>query len=108
MMHVIVPAEAARTRGLVLVDLRPTAERHLGIGFIPGSVGVPASDDPRQYAESISQVARERVPVLVCTSGTRACDRALQVAPHLRMPLAYLEGGVLGWAAAGLPLCGCV
>ncbi|MEX1368966.1 MAG: hypothetical protein AB1Z98_37920, partial [Nannocystaceae bacterium] len=30
------------------------------------------------------------------------------VAPHLRMPVAYMEGVVVGWAAAGVPLCGCV
>lgn len=107
-MHVIAPSEAARTRGLLLVDLRPAAERHQGVGFIPGSVGIPASEDSGLYADAIRRVARDRVAVLVCTSGTRARDRALKVAPHLRMPLAVLEGGVLGWAAAGLPLCGCV
>ncbi|HEY6079120.1 MAG TPA: rhodanese-like domain-containing protein [Polyangiaceae bacterium] len=42
-------------------------------------------------------------PVLYCRSGDRTKDLAAKLAEQ-GLPVAFLEGGVLGWEAAGLKL----
>lgn len=106
-MTVIDPLVASRSTELVLVDLRPTTERHCGLGFIPGSIGLPLPDDPSVASEQLDALDPPRLPVLVCTSGARARAQVQRIGGRLERPLAYLDGGVLGWSAAGLPLCAC-
>lgn len=101
-MTAILPREVLGDPELLLVDIRPVAERYGGVGFVPGSVSVPWQPDAERWDAAVLAAAGSRTPVLVCLSGTRAshCAQAHQGAfPHL-------EGGVLGWAAEGLPLCG--
>lgn len=101
-MSAIHPREVLGSTGLVLVDLRPLGERIGGMGFPPGSLGMPWAPDAVDYTESVRAAAGGRAPVLVCLSGARARARSLAVGGALP----YLEGGVLAWSAEGLPLCG--
>lgn len=98
----IPPREALGIPGLLFVDLRPAAERYGGVGFVPGSVSVPWQPDAERWAAAVREAAGSHTPVLVCLSGSRA--RACE--PAQRGDLPYLEGGVLAWAAEGLPVCG--
>lgn len=106
-MDAIDPVAASRSPELLLLDFRPPLERHRGVGFIPGSLGMAISDDPQVAAEQLARLGPAKTPVLVCTSGTRAVALVKRIGPLLEGPLTYLEGGVLGWSAAGLPLCAC-
>lgn len=101
-MIAIHPRDALEIPGLVLIDLRPTAERYAGLGFCPGSLSVPWEPGVERYTARLRAAAGTRTPVLVCMSGTRA--QACTLAESGVFP--YLEGGVLAWAAEGLPLCG--
>lgn len=99
-MTAILPREVLGAPELLLVDIRPVAERYGGVGFVPGSVSVPWQPDAARWAAAVRAAAGSRTPVLVCLSGSRArtCTQG--------SGFPYLDGGVLGWAAAGLPLCG--
>lgn len=102
-MTALLPREVLGAPELLLVDIRPVAERYGGVGLVPGSVSVPwQPDDPERWAAAVRAAAASRTPVLVCLSGSRA--RTCAGAQGSGLP--YLEGGVLGWAAEGLPLCG--
>jgi rhodanese-related sulfurtransferase len=120
-MTAIHPRDVLGIPRLLLVDIRPTAERHGGVGFIPASVSVPWQPEAERWAAAVRAVAGERTPVLVCLSGTRArngcaalpCfeggfeggfeDACSQLEGGM---CSHLEGGVLAWGAEGLPLCG--
>ncbi len=95
--------DAARCQ---LIDIRPAHERFSGLGFIAGSRGLPPSDDLDLDAEAIDRLAGTKLPVLVCLSGHRSRGKVLALAQAIELPLGYLEGGLLAWEAAGLPLAG--
>lgn len=101
-MTAMLPREVLGAPELLLVDIRPVVERYGGVGFMPGSVSVPWQPDAERWAAAVRAAAGPRTPVLVCLSGTRA--RTCGLAGSGAFP--HLEGGVLGWAAEGLPLCG--
>jgi hypothetical protein len=101
-MTALHPREVLGIPGLVLVDLRPASERYGGLGFCPGSLGLPWQPGAERWAARVREVAGARMPVLVCMSGSRA--RSCTLAERGAFP--HLEGGVLAWAAEGLPLCG--
>jgi thioredoxin 1/putative thioredoxin len=45
----------------------------------------------------------QAAPVLYCRSGEQTKDLAAKLAAD-GMPISYLDGGVLSWEAAGLPV----
>ncbi len=105
-MRELSPREATERPQLVLVDVRPTAERYGELGFIPGSLGLPWSDDTVSYADTLAAAAGGHEAALVCAAGARARSYAQQLADrHGHCPL-VLQGGVLGWTAVGLPVSG--
>jgi rhodanese-related sulfurtransferase len=80
-----------------VLDVRSPAE--FGSMHIPGSYNVPL-DTLREHREEIRQHLETDV-VLVCRSGQRAAQ-AEQALAELGMPnLHVLDGGILGWEAAG-------
>lgn len=88
------------------MDIRPGSEREGDVGFIPGSVWV---DEEKLESEpdELLRLAGDRCVVLVCTTGKRAEARATWAneSPELKdLSISYLEGGLLGWGAEGLPL----
>ncbi len=81
-----------------LVDTReaPVFQR----AHLPSAVNLPLEEIETRLAELHMLPA---TPVLYCRSGDRTKELAQKLAEQ-GMPIAFLEGGVLGWEAAGLAL----
>lgn len=97
----ILPAELARvlpTGQAVPVDIREAAV--FARAHLPGAVNLPEDEIENRLAE-LHMLAGE--PVLYCRSGDKSKALAQKLAEQ-GMPLAFLEGGVLGWEAEGFKL----
>lgn len=93
------PAEV-RNKNALFLDVRTPAE--FEEMHIEGSVLHPLSD---LNVETIAQLSRgKEACVLICRSGNRASQAAEKLSAKGLPPLCILEGGVLAWDAAGLPL----
>lgn len=81
-----------------LVDTReaPVFNR----AHLPAAINLPLEEIESRLAELHMLPA---TPVLYCRSGDRTKDLAAKLAEQ-GLPVAFLEGGVLGWEAAGLKL----
>jgi thioredoxin len=64
---------------------------------LPGAVSMPAAEIETRLAELHMLPA---TPVVYCRSGDQTKDLAAKLAEQ-GIPVAFLEGGVLGWEAAG-------
>ena len=83
---------------VVLVDTRDKAV--FSRVHLPGAVHMPIEEIESRLAElQMLQAA----PVLYCRSGEQTKDLAAKLAAD-GMPISYLDGGVLSWEAAGLPV----
>jgi thioredoxin 1/putative thioredoxin len=85
-------------RQVVLVDTREQAvydRMHL-----PGAIHIPIDELEARIAELH---ALQAAPVLYCRSGEQTKDLAAKLASS-GTPVSYLDGGVLSWEAAGLPV----
>lgn len=104
----LTPLDLDRDRSLVLVDMRPPAERVSELGFIPGSLLQPLAElTPqalRDFAEKMAHLSSDGPIVLTCVSGHRSGNAVRALEPLLG-PTRHLEGGLLGWGAAGYTLC---
>jgi thioredoxin-like negative regulator of GroEL len=95
------PAEAAQLlaqKQIVPVDTRDPpvyARAHL-----PGAVNMPLAEIPTRLAE-LHMLPAE--PLLYCRSGADTKELAAKLSAE-GTPVAYLEGGILGWEAEGLPV----
>lgn len=67
---------------------------------LPSAVNIPLADLPNRLAE-LHMLAG--APVLYCRSGDRTKELVERLSSE-GMPVAFLEGGLLGWEAAGLEL----
>lgn len=102
MHHSIDPhsVKSAHEAGKIhLVDVRSPVE--FGELHIAGSQSVPLE---RLDPEKVREEAAGRPCVLVCRSGKRAEQARQKLASAGCSPLAVLEGGVIAWEAAGLPV----
>lgn len=83
---------------LQLVDVRERSE--WDAGHIAGSLHIPLGE----LQQRIGQIARDQPVVMVCRSGNRSgqATAALQAAGYSNV--VNLDGGVLAWSAARLPL----
>jgi rhodanese-related sulfurtransferase len=95
---VISAAELAADTTYKIVDLRPWDERLGELGFIPASVRI--DDD----VVLLALCAQEPV-ALTCLSGKRSAARAAELRA-VGARVFELDGGMLAWQAAGLPVCG--
>jgi rhodanese-related sulfurtransferase len=105
-MHPSISAQHLLHRpDLPLLDIRPPEERADELGFIPGSLSVPASsEDVSAFWRVSDLLCAAPAAVVVCLSGRRA-QRLLDAHPSFAgTPLLFLDGGLLGWQAADLPL----
>lgn len=91
-------AQLLAQRRVVPVDTReaPVFRR----AHLPHAVNIPLEELPTRLAE-LHMLAG--APVLYCRSGDKTKDLAEKLAQE-GMPVAFLEGGLLGWEAAGLEL----
>lgn len=85
-------------RQLVLVDTRDKAV--FDRVHLPQAIHVPIADIENRLAELYRLPA---APVLYCRSGEQTKELASKLAEQ-GTPVSFLEGGVLAWEAAGLPV----
>jgi len=91
-------AQLLKAGRVVPVDTREApvfARAHL-----PGAVNMPAAEIETRLAE-LHMLAG--TPVIYCRSGDQTKELAAKLAEQ-GVPVAFLEGGVLGWEAAGFRL----
>ena len=97
----ITPAEAAAlaANGAVIIDIREADEREAG--FIPGSSHAPLSG----LAAADLSAAPGQAVIFHCKGGGRTRMNALALHAKADGRACYLmQGGLDGWAAAGLPV----
>ena len=80
------------------VDTRDAAA--YGRAHIPGAMHMPLEELETRLAELHMMAER---PVLYCRAGDKTKDVASRLAEQ-GVPVAFLEGGLLGWEAEGLPV----
>lgn len=91
-------AQLLKDGRVVAVDTREAAV--FGRAHLPGAVNMPAAEIETRLAELHMLAA---TPVLYCRSGDQTKDLAAKLAEQ-GVPVAFLEGGVLAWEAAGFKL----
>jgi rhodanese-related sulfurtransferase len=85
------------TGGALLLDVREESEWELG--HIEGATHLPLSDVP----DRIHELPRDRRIVCICRSGGRS-GRAAAFLDEVGFQVANVEGGMLAWQAADLPM----
>jgi rhodanese-related sulfurtransferase len=100
-LHRLTPAEVHHAQeNALLLDVRTPAE--FESEHIAGSTLHPLD---QLDCSAVQKLASEKSAcVLVCRSGNRAKQAAEKLAAHGVENLQLLEGGVLAWESAGLPL----
>jgi len=91
-------AQLLTRRQVVLVDTREQVV--YGRVHLPKAINIPLTEIESRLAELHMLPA---APVLYCRSGEQTKDLASKLA-QLGTPVSFLEGGVLAWEAAGLPI----
>lgn len=102
----LTPRQAAAEPRTTIIDIREKEERYGGLGYVPGSIWVPASGMGHGAEASVAHLDRHAPVALVCNSGRRSRELLPAFAALGFHHVKNLEGGVLGWADAGLPVCG--
>lgn len=95
------PAELAQlisTGAVVAIDTRDAGA--FGRAHLPGAVNMPIEEIDKRLAE-LHMLAGQ--PVLYCRGGDKTKELSEQLTEQ-GMPVAFLEGGLLGWEAEGLPV----
>jgi rhodanese-related sulfurtransferase len=96
----IAPGAVASHTGARLVDVREPYEMHGALGRVPGSELVPLA--------TLLAVAGGWDPdeelVLICRSGQRSARAAEALAARGFRRVMNLDGGMIAYAAAGLPV----
>lgn len=95
------PAELAQLltrRQVVPVDTRDAAVFRRA--HLPGAVSIPLEELPTRLAELHMLPG---APVMYCRSGDKTKELAEKLAQE-GMPIAFLEGGLLGWESDGFEL----
>ena len=96
----ITPEQAASglaNRELVLVDVRQALE--VQRGRIHGAVNIPL----RQLRGRLPELDRDRPVAFLCHSGARS-SRATGIAIKAGYDAVNVQGGLIGWRRAGLPV----
>ena len=90
-------AVALLAEDAVLVDVREAYE--WDAGHVAGAVHLPLD----AMSDRLAEFPRDRRIVVVCRSGRRSA-RATELLTRSGFDAVNLEGGLLAWAEAGLPL----
>jgi thioredoxin 1/putative thioredoxin len=95
------PEEVAQLLAANRISLVDTREPPVfGRAHLPRAVNIPFEEIESRLAELHMLPAP---PVVYCRSGDRTKELAAKLAEQ-GMPVAFLEGGLLGWEASGLPV----
>jgi len=98
------PAELAQLLAagqVVAVDTRD--EGAFGRAHLPGAVNMPIETIESRLAELHMLAGETSQPVLYCRGGDKTKELSERLAEQ-GLPVAFLEGGMLGWEADGLPI----
>lgn len=88
---------AARSAGVVLIDVRETEE--YVEGHVPGAIHIPLGLLPYR----LDEVPAGEPVYVICRSGARSLRGAEVLATAGRKPLS-VAGGTMGWIEAGHPV----
>jgi thioredoxin 1/putative thioredoxin len=91
-------AQAIKEGIVVAVDTRDAAA--FKRAHLPGATHMPIEEIESRLAE-LHMLAGQ--PVLYCRAGDKTKEFVVKLAEQ-GMPVAFLEGGLLGWEAEGLPI----
>lgn len=92
-----VAAERARRDEIVLVDVRELDER---LSERPAdSLHIPLGD----LGLRLDELPRDRTVAFICLAGGRS-SQAAQAAASIGLDVANVDGGMLAWKRAGLPV----
>ena len=97
------PEEVARRRkeGALVLDTRPAVQ--FGAGSVPGSLEIALTGQYATWAGML--IGLERPVILVVEEEERVEESAMRLARvGIEKVVGYLEGGILAWERAGLPL----
>ena len=90
---------ANRLDQLQLVDVRSSDEWH--VGHVAGAVNIPEED----FDDRVDELDRTRPAITVCRAGTRSAEAAEWLRGQ-GFDAQSLDGGMLAWKWAGLPITG--
>lgn len=91
-------AEELLEKNGVLVDVREPTE--LLREQAPGSILLPLS----QLGKTELKLDRKQRPIFICHSGNRTRTAATRLASQVKGPSYAVEGGLIAWKKAGLPV----
>jgi len=100
-MNQIVPEQIEQLRqagSVVLLDVRTDPE--VARGLIAGSKHIPLNQLPARYQE----LNPEALLVVYCQSGARSAQACEWLAERGFAQVHNLQGGLLAWSRAGLPV----
>ncbi len=98
----ISPAElqALLTQGCTLVDVREGVEH--AEGHLAGAISIPLGE----IQQRVGEIDRSQPVVVMCRGGMRGAKAAAELEVLGLAGSRNLEGGLLAWQAAGLPVTG--
>jgi rhodanese-related sulfurtransferase len=100
------PQDLAPARQILIIDIRPLGERFDGLGFIPGSLCVPAASIG-SGARAAFTVPPMQPVALACLTGRRSFELAVSIAATRQPGTTFnLAGGLMRWRTSGLPVAG--
>ena len=88
---------------VVLIDVRTPAE--FAEARLAGSLNAPLQTfDPASIPMEARMAQDGRETILYCRSSARSAQAATQLAAHVNGKIRHLEGGIIAWQQAGLPV----
>jgi phage shock protein E len=86
--------------GVVILDVRTKEE--FNEGHIANAININVESDT--FLSEIAKLDKSKTYAVYCRSGRRSADAVAKMSNEEFISLANLNGGVIDWANAGLPL----
>jgi rhodanese-related sulfurtransferase len=86
--------------GVVILDVRTKEE--FAEGHIANAININVESDT--FLSQIAKLDKSKTYAVYCRSGRRSADAVAKMSNEEFISLANLNGGVIDWANAGLPL----
>jgi rhodanese-related sulfurtransferase len=86
--------------GVVILDVRTKAE--FDEGQIANAININVESN--EFLSEISKLDKSKTYAVYCRSGRRSADALAKMTNEQFISLSHLDGGVIDWTNAGLPL----
>jgi rhodanese-related sulfurtransferase len=86
--------------GVVILDVRTKAE--FDEGHIANAININVESN--EFFSEISKLDKSKTYAVYCRSGRRSADALAKMTNEQFISLSHLDGGVIDWTNAGLPL----